>query len=129
MFEIISIILFLALIGESYAFWRVVSSANEKIEAEQAMQEQTQQRIEDLYKTLVSIGESSVYVQDPLVSEIYNKCKGLLDYFDFVYYKEDKEKWDKIHALQSELEELIGKKVDLSSQPGIRAEKINGSKE
>ena len=117
MWEIISIILFLAICIESYFFYQTIVRSNEKIEDEQNAQADTRQRIQDLYDYLNTMKDSSMNMQDPLIQDVFRNCMGLLDYFDHIYYKKDLEKYEKIAELVKEIEDLTGTKVSLNVAP------------
>jgi len=114
------------ILTETYFFYNVVESSNKKLEEEQSAQSETRKRIFDLYNYLNSIKESTMYVQDPIVTEIYRQCVGLLDYFDYVYYKEETEKLEKLQVLIKELENITGQKVVLTQQQQQNSEEVLG---
>jgi predicted membrane protein len=109
-------LLITVILYETYFLYNVVETSNKKLEEEQSAQSETRKRILDLYNYLNMIKESTMYVQDPIVTEIYRQCVGLLDYFDYVYYKEETEKLEKLQLMINELEKITGQKVVLTQQ-------------
>ena len=115
MIEILIIsILSLIIIIETIFFVIIVNRSNEKISEEQKAQLETRTRINDLYEYLKSLKETTIYIEDPLISDIYRNCLGLLDYFDYNYYKKDQEKIVEINKLINQIEDLTGKNVILT---------------
>lgn len=115
MIEILIIsILSLIIIIETIFFVIIVIRSNEKISEEQKAQLETRTRINDLYEYLKSLKETTIYIEDPLISDIYRNCLSLLDYFDYNYYKKDQEKIVEINKLINQIEDLTGKNVVLT---------------
>lgn len=103
------------------ALYITINRSNEKIETETNAQAETRKRIEDLYQYLNSLKSSTVYIDDPIISEIYRNCIGLLDYFDYIYYKTDLEKAQQIHSLMKDLKDLTGQEVLLTPKGKINS--------
>lgn len=115
----------LIIISETIFFAIVVNKSNEKISEEQAAQLETRTRIQELYEYLKSLKETTIYIEDPLISEIYRNCLGLLDYFDYTYYKKDQEKLVEINNLINQIENLTGKNVVLTKSDPKYTDKPN----
>jgi len=83
------VVFFITTIILTYILYRVVKNSDDLIQIEIDQQQETKKRIAELFLYLRELKDTTIAVEDVLISEIYRNCMQLYDYFENVYFKDE----------------------------------------
>jgi len=83
------VVFFITTIILTYILYRVVKNSADLIQIEIDQQQETKKRIAELFLYLRELKDTTIAVEDVLISEIYRNCMQLYDYFENVYFKDE----------------------------------------